>query len=100
MTLRLLTDETGAMIAAPNSTPTGVGAVVTAIAGDARRLYGLCLDVAGCHEMMTAFIAGRLGCKNRKAGIRVLGQKSKLSWGFVQIDETGSILWGLWHTFS
>ncbi|HHT27292.1 MAG TPA: glycoside hydrolase family 15, partial [Firmicutes bacterium] len=101
VTLRLLTDETGAMIAAPEFDP------------DRRWCggYGYCwgrdaaymvyaLDVAGCHEMTTAFYrwAARV---QEPEGVWyqrywVTGEVAP-SWGFVQIDETGSILWGLWQ---
>lgn len=101
VTLRLLTDETGAMIAAPEFDP------------DRRWCggYGYCwgrdaaymvyaLDVAGCHDMTADFYRWTARVQEPEGvwyqRYWVTGEVAP-SWGFIQIDETGSILWGLWQ---
>jgi GH15 family glucan-1,4-alpha-glucosidase len=98
MVMRLLADEAGGIIAAPEFDP------------DRRYCggYGLCwgrdaafvvaaLDAAGRYEMAEAFYrwAARV---QEPAGVwyqryYVTGELAP-SWGLIQIDETGSILWG------
>lgn len=99
--MRLMADDTGGIIAAPEFDPNRqwCGGYGYCWGRDAAYIVHA-LDVAGRHDMAAAFYkwAARV---QEPSGVWyqrywVTGEVGP-SWGLIQIDETGSILWGLWQ---
>lgn len=104
LALKLLADETyGGIIAAPEFDPRReeCGGYGYCWGRDAAYI-ATALDVAGYHELTARFYRWALKAQSRD-GVwlqrHYMDGRPAPSWGLVQSDETGGILWGMWQHF-
>lgn len=104
LAMKLLADETyGGIIAAPEFDPRreGCGGYGYCWGRDAAYI-ATALDVAGYHELTTRFYRWALRAQS-KDGVwlqrHYMDGRPAPSWGLIQSDETGSILWGIWQHY-